>query len=60
MSGSGEVISTRKCTGGVGGAYMYSTTPLMFEGENLTQYNKLAAKVSVKLSGNVDGTFMER
>jgi hypothetical protein len=32
----------------------------MFEGENLTQYNKLAAKVSVKLSGNVDGTFMER
>ena len=37
-------IATRPCDA-LADAYMYSTTPLMFEGANLTAYNRLADQV---------------
>jgi inositol-phosphate phosphatase/L-galactose 1-phosphate phosphatase/histidinol-phosphatase len=42
---NGQPIATRPCDGGLWEAYMYSTTPLMFEGGNLTAYNRLAGQV---------------
>mmetsp|Transcript_24110 Transcript_24110/g.52607 ORF Transcript_24110/g.52607 Transcript_24110/m.52607 type:complete len:217 (+) Transcript_24110:206-856(+) len=47
---NGVEICTRKC-GPVGEAFMYSTTPLMFEGDTLRQYNQLAEKVRIPMFG---------
>ena len=47
---NGDPISTRECAA-VEDAYMYSTTPLMFEGDNLPPYQRLADAVKVPLYG---------
>jgi inositol-phosphate phosphatase/L-galactose 1-phosphate phosphatase/histidinol-phosphatase len=48
---NGEPIATRKCAGGLAEAYMYATTPLMFEGDNLAPYERVAAAVKVPMYG---------
>ena len=47
---NGEVISTRRCVS-LGDAYLYSTTPYMFEGDNLTPYKEVAKRVKVPMFG---------
>ena len=47
---NGEPISVKPCES-VGDAYMYSTTPLMFEGMNLARYETLARKVKIPMYG---------
>ncbi|KAK3248853.1 hypothetical protein CYMTET_41696 [Cymbomonas tetramitiformis] len=43
-------ISTRTC-GSLTNAYMYSTTPLMFSGDSLEAYQRLAEQVRIPLYG---------
>ena len=47
---NGETIKTRRC-GELKNAYMYATTPLMFEGENEARYLRVAEKVKVPMYG---------
>lgn len=47
---NGDVISTRRC-GALRDAYMYATTPLMFEGENEARYARVAEAVKVPMYG---------
>lgn len=47
---NGAPVSARACAA-VGDAYMYSTTPLMFEGDNLAPYQALADAVKVPMYG---------
>ena len=47
---NGEPISVKKCAS-VGDAYMYSTTPYMFEGMNKARYDTLASKVKIPMFG---------
>ena len=47
---NGEAISTRGCKS-LGDAYLYSTTPYMFEGDNLTPYKEVAKHVKVPMFG---------
>ena len=47
---NGDVIPTRRC-GALRDAYMYATTPLMFEGENEARYMRVAEAVKVPMYG---------
>jgi inositol-phosphate phosphatase/L-galactose 1-phosphate phosphatase/histidinol-phosphatase len=47
---NGKVITTKPCAS-VGDAYMYSTTPFMFEGDNVAPYNALASQVKIPMYG---------
>jgi inositol-phosphate phosphatase/L-galactose 1-phosphate phosphatase/histidinol-phosphatase len=47
---NGEPISVKRCEN-IGDAYMYSTTPLMFEGMNAARYDTLASKVKIPMFG---------
>jgi len=47
---NGEPISVKKCAS-IGDAYMYSTTPYMFEGMNKARYDTLASKVKIPMFG---------
>lgn len=47
---NGAAISTRACED-VGSAYMYSTTPHMFSGDNLVAWERLRDKVRIPLYG---------
>jgi inositol-phosphate phosphatase/L-galactose 1-phosphate phosphatase/histidinol-phosphatase len=47
---NGEPISVKRCAD-IGDAYMYSTTPLMFEGMNAARYDNLASKVKIPMFG---------
>ena len=46
----GEPISVRPCKS-LGDAYLYSTTPYMFEGDNLSPYRAVAAAAKVPMFG---------
>jgi inositol-phosphate phosphatase/L-galactose 1-phosphate phosphatase/histidinol-phosphatase len=47
---NGEPISVRPCKS-LGDAYLYSTTPYMFEGDNLSPYRAVAAAAKVPMFG---------
>ena len=47
---NGAPITTRACDA-LGDAYMYATTPLMFEGDNLAPYQRVADAVKVPMYG---------
>ena len=47
---NGAPVAVRPCAA-VGDAYMYSTTPLMFEGDNLAPYQRIADAVKVPMYG---------
>lgn len=47
---NGEPISVRSCEA-IGDAYMYATTPLMFEGDNAAPYARVAERVKVPMYG---------
>ena len=47
---NGEPISVRPCES-IGDAYMYATTPLMFEGDNAAPYERVADLVKVPMYG---------
>ena len=47
---NGKPIRVKECDA-LGDAYMYSTTPLMFEGINAARYDTLASKVKIPMFG---------
>ena len=47
---NGAAIKTRPC-GSIKNAYLYATTPLMFEGDNLAPYVKVSKEVKVPMYG---------
>jgi len=48
---NGNDITTRATTSELGDAYLYATTPLMFEGQNEVAFQALASRVKVPMYG---------